>query len=429
MTSFTKSRQLLADAAQYLPGGVNSNYRLGISPTPLVFDRGEGPYLYDVDGNRLIDYYLGMGPMILGHNPAPVLAAVAEQLKRGILYAGQSEIEYAVARLVCQMVPCAEMVRFGCSGSEVVQAALRLARAATTRNMVVKFEGHYHGWLDNIHWSIGPSPEQAGPADAPQPVPGSIGQDPLVGEHLTVLPWNNLDLLAARLQRGDVAAVIMEPAMCNTSVILPAEGYLEGVRQACSETGTVLIFDEVITGFRVAPGGAQQRLGVTPDLATFGKAIGGGFPVACLAGRADLMEQFLTRRVMHGGSYNAQPVAMAATFATLSALADGQVHERIEQRGRRLMDGIAGALAEAGKPARVQGFPQIFHVALGTPSPITDYRSWLAADKARYVRFTTALLEHGVRALERGAWFLSDTHTDEVIDETIAAVAAAAAMV
>jgi glutamate-1-semialdehyde 2,1-aminomutase len=426
MTTFSTSQQLLAHSSKQLPGGVNSNYRLGISPTPLVFERAEGALLYDVDGNRLIDYYLGMGPMILGHSPAPLIAAVEEQLHRGILFAGQSEVEFAAASLVCQIVPCAEMVRFGSSGSEVVHAALRLARAATGRDTVIKFEGHYHGWFDNIHWSIAPPLDQAGPADAPVPVAGSIGQGPLEAQRLEVLPWNDLELLVARLARGDVAAVIMEPAMCNTSAIVPGEGYLEGVRKACTDAGTVLIFDEVITGFRVAPGGAQQRLGVTPDLATFGKAIANGFPVSCLAGRADLMEQFVTRKVMHGGTYNAQPIAMAATVATLTALADGQVHAALEVRGRRLMEGIGRALAEAGIVARVQGFPQIFHVAFGIDTPITNYRSSLAADKARYVRFTTALLERGVRALERGAWFISSAHTDEQIDETIAAVAAVA---
>ena len=170
---------------------------------------------------------------------------------------------------------------------------------------MIKFEGHYHGWFDNIHWSIAPPLDQAGPADAPVPVAGSIGQGPPAAQRIAVLPWNDLELLTERLARGDVAAVIMEPAMCNTSAILPVDGYLAGVRKACTDTGTVLIFDEVITGFRVAPGGAQQRLGVTPDLATFGKAIANGFPVACLAGRADLMEQFATRKVMHGGTYNA----------------------------------------------------------------------------------------------------------------------------
>ena len=429
MTIFDESRRMLAEAAHYLPGGVNSNFRLGIAPTPLVFERAEGPYLYDVDGNRLIDYYLGMGPMILGHSPAAVIAAATEQLQRGILFAGQSEAEFAAARLVCQLVPCAEMVRFGSSGSELVQAGLRLARAATGRTMIVKFEGHYHGWLDNMLWSTAPTLEQAGPARAPVAVPGSPGQDLLVGTHIDVLPWNDLDLLAARLERRDVAAVIMEPAMCNTSAILPAPGYLEGARRVCTDTGTLLIFDEVITGFRVAPGGAQQRLGVTPDLAVFGKAIANGFPVACLAGRADLMEQFVSGKVMHGGTYNAQPVTMAATCATLAALADGQIHARLELSGRRLMQGIARALAEADVVARVQGFPQIFHVALGIDTPISNYREALAADKKRYVQFTTALLESGVRALERGAWFISSEHSDAVIDSTIAAVAAAARVI
>ena len=426
MTSFEKSKQQIAAAAQYLPGGVNSNFRLGMSPTPLVFDRGEGPYLYDVDGNRLIDYYLGMGPLILGHSPEPVLSAVQEQLKSGILYAGQSEIEVEAARLVCEMVPCAERVRFNCAGSEVVQAALRLARAATGRSIYIKFEGHYHGWLDSVLWSVAPPPDQYGPPQAPTPVPASAGQDPAAGQHTEVLPWNNLALLQARLAQGDVAAVIMEPAMCNTSTIFPGEGYLEGVRQACTDSGTILIFDEVITGFRVAPGGAQQYFGVTPDLAAFGKAIANGFPVSCLAGRADLMDLVITGGVMHGGTYNAQPASMAAVVATLIELAQPETMDRLNAQGRRLMHGIRQALAEADIQARVEGFPQIFHVAFGVDSAVTDYRSSLQADKARYIKFTEALHYQGVRALERGAWFLSTAHTEAVIDATVEAVAAVA---
>ncbi|MCZ6680565.1 MAG: aspartate aminotransferase family protein [Candidatus Poribacteria bacterium] len=426
MRNFDQSKKRIADFAKHLPGGVNSNFRMGISPTPLVFERASGPHLYDVDGNRLIDYYLGMGPMILGHNPEPVLTAVVEQLKYGILYAGQSEIEFEAARRLCEIVPCAEMVRFSCAGSEVVQAALRLARAATGRSIIIKFEGHYHGWLDNVLWSIAPTPDQFGPEEAPTPVPASAGQDLPAGQHTEVLPWNNLNLLAARLKRGDVAAVIMEPAMCNTGAITPAEDYLEGVRDVCSETGTILIFDEIITGFRLAPGGAQQRFGVTPDLATFGKAIANGFPVSALAGRADLMEQIASGGVLHGGSYNAQPAAMAAVVATLGELTKPETFTRLEEQGQKLMTGIEGALADADIEAQVQGFPQIFHVALGVSSPITNYRDSLAADKARYIDFTTALLEHGIRVLERGAWFLSTAHNDAVIDETIAAVATVA---
>ncbi len=419
--TFTASTERVKAASALVPGGVNSNFRLGISPTPLVIERGEGPYLHDADGNRLIDYYLGMGPMILGHNPKPVIDAIKAQLEFGLLFAAQSEIEYEAAALVKELVPCAELVRFNCSGSEAVQAALRLARAATGRSSIVKFEGHYHGWFDNVVWSVAPPADSVGERDAPAHLAGSAGQDPNAGIATDVLVWNDLDRLEKRLKRGDVAGVIMEPIMCNTSAILPKDGYLEGVRRICSETGTILIFDEVITGFRVAPGGAQQLTGVTPDLAVFGKAIANGLPVAAIAGRADLMNMMVTHKVMHGGTYNAHPLGMAATVATLSALRGGEVHARVNAAGGRLMAGFERILRDRQVAGRVQGLPAIFHVSLGRREPIVDYRDQLTTDKAAYVRLTTALLGHGVRALERGAWFLSDAHDDAVIDATLKA--------
>ena len=273
-------------------------------------------------------------------------------------------------------------------------------------------------------WSTAPAPDAAGPEEAPLAVAGSLGQDEQAGVHTDVLSWNRLDLLEQRLARGDVAGVIMEAAMCNAGAIAPAPGYLEGVRAACTKAGTVLIFDEVITGFRVGPGGAQKHFGVTPDLATFAKAIANGFPVAAIAGRADLLDLF-AKGVLHGGTFNSQPVAMAATVATLRALTP-ETYATIERRGRRLMDGIRDALAAAGVKAVVAGFPAIFHVAFGLDRPARNYRDLWAMDKPRYVRFTTALLRHGVRALERGAWFMSLAHDDAVIDETLAAVATAA---
>lgn len=422
---FDESRRRMAEAARWTPGGINSSFRAGISPTPLVIARGEGPYLIDADGNRLIDYYLGMGPMILGHSPKSVKDAVAAQLERGLLYAGQSEIEIEAGRLVCEMVPCAERLRFASSGTEAIQAAIRVARAATGRKIIVKFEGHYHGWADNVLWSTAPPLDEAGPREAPNAIPGSRGQDHDAGRNTAVLPWNDLALVEKRLAERDVAMVMMEPAMCNSGAIRPAPGYLEGVRAACTKYGTILLFDEVITGFRLSPGGAQQLFGVTPDLATFAKAIASGFPVAALAGRADILDQF-SKGVLHGGTYNAQPVAMAATVATMKELADPTVHQTLERRGRHLMDGLRDALSGARVPAVITGFPQIFHVALDVTEPARDYRDLARSNKARYVAFTTALLRRGVRALERGAWFLSTAHDDAVIDRTIAAATEAA---
>ncbi len=401
-----------------MPGGVTSDFRLGVSPTPLVVQRAEGPYLYDIDGHRLIDYYLGMGPMMLGHRPQAIVDAAIAQLDDGILFGAQSEIEYEAARLVVEMVPCAELVRFGTTGTEANETAFRLARAATGRTTIVAFEGHYHGWLDNIAWSAAQLGGELGAF--------SKGQDVNAIRSLEVLPWNDADRLVDRLSARDVAGVIMEPAMCNTSAIAPRPGYLEAAREACNAYGTVLIFDEVITGFRLAPGGAQELLGVTPDLATFGKALANGFPVSCIAGRRELMDLIGgPGKVVHAGTYNGQAVGMAVTVATLKTLRDGSVYPTLERRGQRLMDGLRTLLEEHSLPGVVQGWPQIFHLALGRSTPIFDHRDSLSSDRELYVRFTSALLERGVRALERGAWFLSVTHDDDVIDATLEAVDAA----
>jgi glutamate-1-semialdehyde 2,1-aminomutase len=426
--SFQRSADRIRAASEFLAGGVSSNFRLGISPTPLVFEQADGPFLFDIDGNRLIDYYLGMGPMILGHRPESVAEAVRRQIERGILFGGQSEVEFEAAELVCGMLPSAERVRFSSSGTEAVQAALRLARAVSGRGTILKFEGHYHGWLDNILWSVAPPPERMGVEHAPVPQSGTAGQDERAGQLVEVLSWNRLDLIEERLGRGDVAAVIMEPAMCNTGAIFPAAGYLEGVRAACRKTGTVLIFDEVITGFRVGPGGAQEKLGVTPDLTIFGMAVANGFPVAGLAGTAALMDEFAVgRKVMHGGTYNSQSIAMAATVATLKTLKAPGTYETLARQGTRLMNSVATALREAGVTATVTGFPEIFHVGFGLKEPPRNYRDIIAADRAGYVRLTTALLQRGVRVLERGAWFISTTHGDAVIDETLAGLKGALA--
>jgi len=423
--SFDRSAALIADAANTIAGGVNSNFRIGMAGGPLVFARGDGPYLIDADGNRLIDYYCGMGAMILGHTPKGVQQAVKDQVDKGILYAGQSEIEFEAAKILCERIPSAQRIRFGSSGSEVAQAAFRLARAATGKRVILKFEGHYHGWFDNILWSTAPAQNAAGPEDAPVLVPGSVGQDAMDATGLDVVGWNNLERLEARLAKGDVAGVIMEPAMCNQGAIEASAGYLQGALAACRKHGALLIFDEVITGFRLDRSGAQARFGVTPDLSIFAKAMANGFPVAAIVGRADLLDMFVKGGVLHGGTFNAQPVTMAAMLAVQQALTPGG-YEAASRRGVRLREGIRGILEDAGVKAQVTGFELMFHVGFGLDAPARNYRDLLRSDKALYVKFCHALLKRGVRALERGAWFVSFEHSDDVIDTTLEAVRGAA---
>ena len=423
--TFDRSAALIAENSRTIAGGVNSNFRIGMQGGPLVFTHGQGPYLFDVDGNRLIDYYGGMGAMVLGHSPAGVIAAVQDQVAKGILYAGNAPVEFEAARLLCERIPSAQRVRFGSSGSEAAQAAFRLARAATGKRIILKFEGHYHGWFDNILWSTAPALNAAGPEDAPVLVPGSLGQDPIDAAGLDVLGWNDLPRLEARLAKGDIAGVIMEAAMCNQGAIAPAPGFLEGAQAACRRHGALLIFDEVITGFRLGRGGAQGRFGVTPDLSLFAKAIANGFPVSALVGRADLMDMFVNKGVLHGGTFNAQPVTMAAMVATQQALTP-ELYEATSRRGVRLKEGIAAILKDAGLKAQVIGFEMMFHVSFGLDAPARNYREIARRDTALYVRFAHALLKRGVRVLERGAWFVSAAHDDQVIDATLETVRVAA---
>lgn len=426
--SFDKSADLVARNSGLVSGGVNSNFRLGMAPGPLVFERAEGAYLIDADGNRLIDYYSGMGAIVLGHNPPSIIEAVKAQLDKGWMYAGQTEVEYEAARLVCGRIPSAERLRFGSSGSEVAQAAMRLARAATGRRTILKFEGHYHGWFDNILWSAAPSLNAAGPANEPVAVAASKGQPQEDSEGLAIIGWNDLPALEARVARGDLAAVIMEPAMCNQGAIAPAPGYLEGAKAICAKHGTLLIFDEVITGFRLGSGGAQELFGVTPDMSIFAKGIANGFQVAAIVGRGDLLDMFSTGGVLHGGTYNAQAISMAATVAVQNALTP-QHYAEASARGKRLQDGVRQALKDAGIVAQVTGFPLVFHVSFGLDQPATNYREIAAADKAGYARFCHEMLKRGVRVLERGAWMVSAAHDDAIIDRTIEVAGEAARVV
>lgn len=428
--SYEKSRALYEEARTLVAGGVTSNFRYagyGQSPVPVFYERGEGARLFDVDGNVVIDYAAANGATVLGHAPPAVLKAVADSLALGQLFAGQHQYEIALARRICELVPCAELVRFASSGSEADQAAVRLARAKTGRSKIVKFEGHYHGWFDSVLISINPPLDQAGPASAPVPFSQSPGQVKSALDDVIVLPWNDLDLFRKTVEtRGrEIAGVIMEPILCNTGAIMPAEGYLEGVRRITENHGIVLIFDEVITGFRVSLGGAQSYLGVTPDLAVFAKAVAAGFPLAVLAGKREIMELLASGNVMHGGTYNGNLPVLAAGLATLEELlrGNGQVLGEIAERTDRLMSEIRKLAVRHKQNLHVRGLSGVFHVAFGDGHDYRDYRTFITStDAQKRTRFNALLHEEGVRVTARGTWFVTAALTDKDIDETLGAV-------
>lgn len=426
---YARSIALHRRAGHTMPGGVNSNFRLGGTPVPLFWSSGQGAHVIDVDGNDYVDYVLGMGPAVLGHCPPPVVEAVAGALNLGQTLAGQHQMEIDLAELIVRALPAAEQVRIASSGSEAVQLALRIARAATGRRLVLKFEGHYHGWLDTIMVSTSPGAADAGPDDAPVPVLQSAGQSAAAASDVRVLPWND----AAAVERfmadhgHEVAAVIMEPILCNTSVVVPRPGYLQQVRDLVRVAGSILIFDEVITGFRVGPGGAQALLGVTPDLTVLGKALGAGFPVAAVAGRRDLMELTATGGVVHGGTYNANLVAASAGREALRLLTDpaGGLHRRMGELGERLVEGLR-ELGSAFDPSlRVQGLGTVFNTAFTNGADVVDYRSYQRADAHRQRAFLRALQDRGVRVTSRGTWFLSSAHSSADVDRTLDAASGA----
>ena len=435
-------QDLWTRARRVLPGGVSSNVKMDERPQPLFFTHAEGSRLYDCDGNAYIDYTCGYGPVILGHAYPPVVEALQRAAARGFNYGGQHEGEILLAERLAAAVPCIDMVRYNSSGSEVVAAAVRLARAYTRRSKIVKFAGHYHGWFDEELLATHPSPvgdaapdgdaspdgDAAPDGDGP-PGPESAGQPASSAAHVLVAPWNDAAALERLLaaHQGEVAAVLMEPIMCNSGAIMPAPGYLERARELCTRHGVVLIFDEVITGFRVDLGGAQALLGVTPDLAVFGKAVANGFPLSCVGGRREIMDLMSTGNVFHGGTFNGNPLGIASALATLDELArdDGAAFHRLTATGRRLMQGIRDAAAARGTPVLVQGPGPVFYMWFTDQPAITDYRSSARVSREPYARFAAAMLARGVRVIPGGRWYVTVSHTDADIDQTLNTVGTA----
>lgn len=407
---FIRSRQSLA-------GGVSTALRRTARPHPLFFTHGQGPLLYDADGNHYLDYTLAWGPLILGHAHPAVNAAVARQVELGHTFGAQHELEFQAAELFCGSIPCAGIIAYANSGTEIVQVALRLARAVTSRPLYLKFEGHYHGWDDSVLVSYKPDAAQLA---AGGPTPVGLGQRP--HPNVVVARWNNPESVEAAFAQhpGAISAILCEPLLANSGCIPPEPGFLEFLREAATRHGALLIFDEVITGFRLALGGAQEFYRVTPDLATYAKAAGGGLPLSVLAGASEYMEWIADSRVVHAGTLNGNPIALAAAKATLQFLRHSghQLYDAMHARGNRLRQGLLNVFARHAIPAKATGEGVCFQIHLQDATP-REYRDTMAHNKALYSDFLLALLDEGILALPDGRWYLSAAHDDATIDSTL----------
>ena len=416
------SRERWKRACRTLPGGVASGLRRRARPYPLYFDRGVGAKLVDVDGNSYLDYTLAWGPNILGHAPPEIARAMQQAAERGLTFGAQHDLEFEVAERLTELLPCADQVCYASTGTEIVQVALRLARAVTGRPRFIKFEGHYHGWDDSVLVSYHPSRAQIEAANG-----AAIGEG--AGQRkdgaAIVVEWNDRAGVTAAFEqnRGMISAVICEPLLCNSGNIPAQPGFLKLLREITEREGALLIFDEVITGFRLALGGAQEFYGVTPDLATYAKAVGGGAALSVLGGKRQFMRQIADGAVVHAGTLNGNPIALSAAKATLEVLSreGGVAYRDLHRRGDRLRRGMEEIFGRHGFEVVTSGEGPVFSLLFLARQP-RNYRDLLDAEPERYAEFALALLDEGVLALPDGRWYISTAHSDADIDITLAAV-------
>jgi glutamate-1-semialdehyde 2,1-aminomutase len=417
----SRSEDLFKQAQISIPGGVNSPVRAfsGVGGTPIFFESAEGAYMFDADGKRYIDYVGSWGPMILGHNHPAVLEATLAAAKRGLSFGTPTEIEITMAETIRKIVPSIEKVRMVNSGTEATMTAIRLARGYTGRDKILKFEGNYHGHADSLLVKAGSGALTLG-------VPNSPGIPEDLAKHTLTVNYNDIDSVKEAFKEfgDDIACIIVEPVAGNMNCIPPVSGFLEGLRDVCDEYGSVLIFDEVMTGFRVAPGGAQERYGITPDLTTLGKVIGGGMPVGAFGGKKEVMDYIApVGPVYQAGTLSGNPVAMSAGLAALQQLSTPGLYDQLYQRVDALVDGLQERANRAGVPMTTNRAGSMFGFFFTEEPEVTSYAQATQCNMEHFKAFYHAMLNEGVylapSAFEGG--FMSAAHTEDDIEKTLQA--------
>lgn len=421
MQTGKKTRTMFKRALACMPSGVTSNYRYWGDEKSMVLKRGQGAYIWDQDDKKYLDYRMGFGPVILGHGFPAVVDAIKEALNMGNVFALTHEYEIKAAEKI-KALTGVDLVRYANSGTEATMHAIRIARAYTGRNKIVKFEGHYHGFHDQVLWSTFPPLASVGYRNAPIKVCQGSGIPQSSAELVVMVPFNDEELLEKKVKEnwGDIACIIMEPIMGNCASVMPHKGYLEFVRRLCDQYGIVLIFDEVKTGFRVAKGGAQEYFNIRADMATYAKALGNGFPIAAIGGTKEVMGDIGFLKIPHGGTYSGNAVATAAACATLDEIQAGAL-DKVSAHGRRLMQGMNKVLKERGLAGFIQGPETMPGVVITEAQAVYDYRDVAASNHAIYEQIIWKLLEKGVMP-DTGVhepWFISASHTDQDADVAI----------